>query len=332
MTDRIQVNVAANGADTVIFAVDYHSEYAQNSHFDVFVTGAINVSWTAKCVRAERAIFMNGLDATFASEANYVDMRARGEDAFSANFPDACIIRTGPLYGESPGCSYRYRGLGRYIYPAIWPNTRVQPTWVVDAARAAVRACGSDRAIRHRLDLGGPETMTHLQLWRQYAEEFKPRFVFPFYRGPVRFFSRLLPWICPNPWFDDNWVLTYELAQVNRRQTLFDRLQSWDYIGYVPHTVAQAAKITRGELELKKMHELDAEWAKVELQDREDFKQEEHMAKALGIHRAKAEPGMGRGEGMEMLAQEIYPGGQFRMKPLDAKYPSTVKTPHPVTN
>jgi hypothetical protein len=32
-----------------------------------------------------------------------------------------------------------------------------------------------------------------------------------------------------------------------------------------------------------------------------------------------------------MLAQEIYPGGQFRLGPLkDAKYPDTVKNPHPV--
>ena len=51
----------------------------------------------------------------------------------------------------------------------------------------------------------------------------------------------------------------------------------------------------------------------------------------MGIHRAKAEPGFGRSDGMEALAQEIYPGQQFRIRPLEgAKYPDTVKNPGPI--
>lgn len=327
VTDRIQVNVASNGSDTLIFAVDYHSEFANNSHHDVFLIGATNVSWTARSVRAERVIFCNGLDATFASESNYVDFRARGEDAVGANHPDATIIRFGPLYGKN----YRYRGLGRYMYPACFPNTEVQPTWVVDAARAVVRSSMAHRAVRYKFDLGGPETLTHVNAFRKIAENYEKRWVFPCYRGFGRFFSKLAGWTIPNPWFDDNYLLTFELDQVNRRPTLYDRLATWDRLGYTPHTIEEAAQVEHGSKSLAPLCELDKEYRKLEAADKEAFRQEEERAKTFGIHRSKAEPGFGRTDGLEALAQEIYPGQQFRIKPLEgAKYPSTVKDPGPV--
>lgn len=326
VTDRIQVNVAANGSDTLIFAVDYHAEYANNSHHDVFLIGATNVSWTARSVRAERVIFCNGLDATFASESNYVDFRARGEDAVGANHPDATIIRFGPLYGKN----YRYRGLGRYIYPACYPNTQVQPTWVVDAARAVVRCSMSHRAVRYKFDLGGPQTLSHVEAFREIARYFERRAVVPCYRGLGRFFGKLATWTVPNPWFDDNYVLTFELDQVNRRSTLFDRLASWDRLAYTPHSVREAAEIERGKRKLAPLHELDVAFKALEAADKAAFQQEEEAAKTYGLHRAKAEPGFGRTDGLEALAQEIYPGQQFRIKPLQgAKYPSNVKNPGP---
>ena len=177
VTDRIQVNVAANGADTLIHCVDYHSEYVYNSHMDVFVKGASNVAWTARAQRSERCIYVTGLDATFASEANYVDMRARAEDAVHANFPDATVIRFGPLYGAG----YRYRGLGRFLYPVVWGATRCQPTWVTDAARAVARAARSQRAVRTRLDLGGPDEMSHADWARKFSAGFHRRLTVPFW-------------------------------------------------------------------------------------------------------------------------------------------------------
>lgn len=327
VTDRIQVNVAANGSDTLIFAVDYHAEYANNSHHDVFLMGGVNVSWTARSVRADRVIFCSGLDSTFASESNYVDFRSRAEDAVGANHPDATIIRFGPLYGKN----YRYRGLGRYVYPAAFPNTLVQPTWVVDAARAVVRSSMATRAVRYKLDLGGPQQYTHVEAFREIARNFDRRLVVPCYRGVARFFGKLLPWVVPNPWFDDNYILTFELDQVNRRSTLFDRLASWDRIAYKPHTIQEAAAVEQGRRRLPPLSELDVEFKALEAAEAAAFKQEEENAKKYGIHRAKAEPGFGRTDGLEALAQEIYPGHQFRIRPLEgAKYPSTVKNPGPM--
>ncbi|KPI85948.1 hypothetical protein ABL78_4991 [Leptomonas seymouri] len=326
VTDRIQVNVASNGSDTLIFSVDYHAEYANNSHHDVFLIGATNVSWTARSVRAERVIFCNGLDATFASESNYVDFRARGEDAVGANHPDATIMRFGPLFGKR----YRYRGLGRYVYPACFPNTQVQPTWVVDAARAVVRSSMSHRAVRYKFDLGGPETLSHVEAFRKIARLYERRLVVPCYRGFGRFFGKLAAWTVPNPWFDDNYVLTFELDQVNRRSTLFDRLASWDRLAYTPHSIREASEVERGIRKLAPLHVLDVEFKKLEAADKAAFAAEEENARKFGIHRAKAEPGFGRTDGLEALAQEIYPGQQFRARPLEgAKYPSNVKNPGP---
>lgn len=326
VTDRIQVNVAANGADTLIHAIDYHHEYTGNSHMEVFLNGATNVAWTARQVRAERVIYCNGLDATFASESNYVDHRARGEDAVAANFPDATLLRFGPLYGKG----YRYRGLGRFIYPCVFSRTRVQPTWVGDAARVTVRAARASRAVRMKIDCGGPENISHMEFAQKMAKHFQPRLVFPFYKGVAMLFGRFMPWVIPNPWFDDNWILTWELDQVNRSPAMFDRLASWEKLEYKPHTMEEAAKFENGDAEPIPLAVLDKEYEASEQAEKDAFKAEEVAAAGQGIHRSKAEPGYGRRDGMETVAQEIYPGSQFRVQPLqDAKYPDSVKKPGP---
>lgn len=326
VTDRIQVNVSANGADTLIFAIDYHNEYTGNSHMEVFLTGGTNVAWTARQVRAERVIYCNGLDATFASESNYVDHRARGEDAVAANFPDATLLRFGPLFGKG----YRFRGPSKWIYPCVFHQTRVQPTWVGDAARAVVRCARSARAVHTKLDLGGPENITHIEYMRRFASHFYPRLVFPFPKGVAMLFGRIMPWCLPNPWFDDNWILTWELDQVNRNAVMFDRLSSWEKIEYKPHTIQEAAQFDLHGKEITPLHVLDKEFEQSEKADKDALQAEEAEAAARGVHRSVAEPGFGRKDGVELVASEIYPGSQFRIRPLqDAKYPKTVANPGP---
>eukprot|EP00759_Apiculatamorpha_spiralis_P020784 PhF_6_TR26067/c0_g1_i2/m.36760/K00356/E1.6.99.3; NADH dehydrogenase len=325
ITDRIQVNVAANGADTLIMAVDYFSEYSTNSHYDVFVTGGTNVAWTGRCVRAERVILCNGLDATFASESNYVDMRARGEEAVGANFFDTTVLRFGPLYGDG----YRYRGLGKYIYPCVYSKTNVQPTWVGDAARAVVRTCFSTRALRHKFDLGGPETMSHIEMMRKMSDLYSRRFIFPMSPSVGLLAGKIANWSVPNPWFDDNWMVTFELDNVNRSPAMFDSLSSWDRLAYTPLTMEEARQVELGAKTLSPMWEMDKQFQELEKQDKRELQKEEEDAKLQGLFRAKAEPGLGqKGNGWEHLANEIYPGSQFRSGPLkDAPYPKTA--PHP---
>jgi hypothetical protein len=134
----------------------------------------------------------------------------------------------------------------------------------------------------------------------------------------------------PNPWFDDNWILTWELDQVNRSPAMFDRLASWEKLEYKPHTMTEAAAIENGTMDIVPLHVLDQEYQASEQAEKDAFKAEEVVAAANGIHRSKAEPGFGRRDGMETVAQEIYPGSQFRVQPLQgAKYPDTVKKPGP---
>lgn len=328
VTDRIQVNVAANGADTLIHAVDFHMEYTGNSHFEVFNHGAMNVAWTARNVRSERVIFCSGMDSTFASESNYVDMRSRGEEATTGNFPDATILRFGPLYGKN----YRYRGPGKYIYPCVFPTTRCQPLWVVDAARSVVRCARASRAVRYKFDLGGPENITHLEFAQLMSHHFSPRLVFPFPKSVANAVGKLAQWTVPNPWFDDNLMYTWELDQTPRSPAMFDRLGNWERLHYTPHSMKQAADIEFGRAQIEPLAKLEAEYAEIEKRDADRFAAEEEAALKSGIHRAKAEPGHGRSDGMETLAQEIYPGHQFRIRRLeDAKYPDTVKEPFPVS-
>ena len=159
------------------------------------------------------------------------------------------------------------------------------------------------------------------------------RLIFPLHHSIGRFFGRLICWLIPNPWFDDNLVVAWELDNVNRSPAMFDYLSSWDRIAYTPVSMEEARNIELGTKTIPTIYELDKQFAEIEKEDQRIREEEEAASMSKGIHRAKAEPGYGQKNGWETIANEIYPGSQFRSGPLkDAKYPSNASQPGLGTN
>ena len=133
------VAAAIRGGDVVINLVGL-----LRGRFDaVHVDGAANVAKAAAAgAEVKRLVHISALGADPASESAYGRTKGQGEQAVRAAFPDATILRPSIMFGPEDRFVNRFAGLiaRAPVLPVIRPDTRFQPAWVVDVARAVARA------------------------------------------------------------------------------------------------------------------------------------------------------------------------------------------------
>ena len=126
--------------------------------------GAANVAQAAAKAGVTALVHMSAIGADANSEAEYGRSKAGGEAAVRAAFPGASILRPSIIFGREDQFINRFAGLIRMlpVVPVIGADTKFQPVFVGDVARAVVAALqGPGGQTR---ELGGPQTFTMLQL------------------------------------------------------------------------------------------------------------------------------------------------------------------------
>jgi uncharacterized protein YbjT (DUF2867 family) len=169
VTDAASARRAAKGSAAVINLVGI-----LNGDFErVHVTGARNAATAAAAAGASAYLQISAIGADLASPSAYGRSKAAGEAAAREAFPNATIIRPSVLFGAEDNFLNRFAGLARMlpVLPVIRGNTKLQPAWVGDVARA-VAAAALDPATYggQTYELGGPEVLTMAQLNRWVAE------------------------------------------------------------------------------------------------------------------------------------------------------------------
>ena len=126
--------------------------------------GAANVAHAAAKAGVSALVHMSAIGADAESEAEYGRSKAGGEAAVRAAFPNATILRPSIIFGREDAFINRFAGLIRMlpIVPVIGAETKFQPVFVGDVARAVVAALG--RSGDETLELGGPQVFSMLQL------------------------------------------------------------------------------------------------------------------------------------------------------------------------
>lgn len=126
--------------------------------------GAANVAQAAAKAGVSALVHMSAIGADASSEAEYGRSKAGGEAAVRAAFPNATILRPSIIFGREDAFINRFAGLIRMlpIVPVIGAETKFQPVFVGDVARAVVAALG--RSGGQTLELGGPQVFSMLQL------------------------------------------------------------------------------------------------------------------------------------------------------------------------
>ncbi len=126
--------------------------------------GAANVAEAAAAAGLAALVHMSAIGADANSAAEYGRSKAGGEAAVRTAFPTATILRPSIIFGREDQFINRFAGLIRMlpVVPVIGAETKFQPIFVGDVARAVVAALQD--AGGQTLELGGPETYSMLQL------------------------------------------------------------------------------------------------------------------------------------------------------------------------
>lgn len=177
ITDPASVARVVAGADVVINLVGVLKGRFQALH----VAGAANVARAAAAAGVKRLVHISAIGADPHAESAYARTKGEGEAAVRAAFPAATILRPSMVFGPEDDFVNRFAGLiARLPYlPVIRPDVRFQPVWVVDVARAVARTALTPVGTGETFELGGPQTLSMLELhqWIASAIRHRPRFV-----------------------------------------------------------------------------------------------------------------------------------------------------------
>ena len=131
--------------------------------------GAGNIARASADAGVDALVHISAIGADANSEADYGRSKAAGEAAVRSAFPTATILRPSIVFGREDAFVNRFAGLIRRlpVVPVIGAETRFQPVFVGDVAKAIVAAL--ERPGGETLDLGGPDILTMLELNRWIA-------------------------------------------------------------------------------------------------------------------------------------------------------------------
>ncbi len=162
------VDAALAGADAVVNCVGILANNGKNTFESVQTEGAARIARLAAARGIERMVHVSAIGADPDSDSAYARTKAEGEAAVLAEMPDAVILRPSIVFGAEDEFFNRFAGMTRFgpILPVVGADTRFQPVYVDDVARAAVAGVLGD-AVPGVYELGGPDVSTFRELMQQ---------------------------------------------------------------------------------------------------------------------------------------------------------------------
>ena len=159
---------AVDGATAVINLVGIFKGDLDRIH----VEGARAAARAAAATGASAFVQVSAIGADPDSASNYGRTKGRGEQAVRNAFPKATIIRPSVVFGAEDQFTNRFASMARLpVLPVIAPNTRFQPVFVRDLARALAAAALDPKTHGGKTyELAGPEAMTMRALNAEIAQ------------------------------------------------------------------------------------------------------------------------------------------------------------------
>lgn len=204
VTKPESVRKAVEGATAVINLVGTFKHMRA-----VHVSGARNVAEAARDAGAKALVHISAIGADPQSQSEYGRTKGDGEIAVREAFPGATIIRPSVVFGPEDNLTNRLAAFGRLpILPVIAPETRFQPVFVEDIAKAIAKAALEPQAHAGRTyEIVGPQVMTMRQLT---AEIMKASGRHPELIDTPSFISSILSrfgWLPGAPLTRDQWLM-----------------------------------------------------------------------------------------------------------------------------
>jgi NADH dehydrogenase len=183
---------AAEGADAVVNLVGILFPSGKQTFEAVQDEGARHVAEAARAAGVGRLVHVSAIGADAEAASAYARSKAKGEAAVREVFPDAVILRPSIVFGPEDDFFNRFAALARIapVLPLIGGgNTRFQPVFAGDAAKAVVAALAGEAKPGAAYELGGPEVLTMRQVMERvltYTMRKRPLVSVPFWVAKLK--------------------------------------------------------------------------------------------------------------------------------------------------
>lgn len=159
--DDASVAAAMAGADAVVNCVGVLTERGKNSYDAVQTVGAARIARLAAKAGVARMVHLSAIGADAGSDSEYARTKAEGEAAVLQAFPTAVILRPSVIFGTEDEFFNRFARMTKFgpVLPLVGGNSRFQPVYVDDVAKAAVAGV-TGQAAPGVYELGGPDVET----------------------------------------------------------------------------------------------------------------------------------------------------------------------------
>ena len=163
--DDDSVRAVMQGADAVVNCVGISDERGKQSFEAVQSEGAARIARIASDMGVDHLVHLSAIGADLESGSKYLVSKAEGEAAILESFHDATILRPSVIFGTEDGFFNKIAGLSRFtpVMPVFSGDTRFQPVYVDDVAKAAVAAIVGDAA-PGVYELGGSDVLTFREI------------------------------------------------------------------------------------------------------------------------------------------------------------------------
>jgi uncharacterized protein YbjT (DUF2867 family) len=192
--NEASVRRALEGAQACVNAVGILFEAGAQKFKALHVEGAANVAQTAKALGVERLVHISAIGADANASSDYARTKAQGEAAIRAAFPEAVIIRPSVVFGQGDGLFEKFAEMAVVspVLPVIGGDTRFQPVFVSDVARAVATAVLDPETAGKTYELGGSGVFTMREILELVlAETERRRGLIPLPFGVARIIGAL---------------------------------------------------------------------------------------------------------------------------------------------
>jgi len=166
--DEVTLAAQFEGADAVVNLCGILHETRRESFASVHTDLPRKLVGACRAAGVRQLVHMSALGASESSPSEYQRSKARGEAAIrdnAANLPFT-IFRPSVMFGEGDQFLNRFAvllGIAPFM-PLAAADSRVQPIWVEDVARAIVASLGDPQAFDKTFELCGPRVYTLAEL------------------------------------------------------------------------------------------------------------------------------------------------------------------------
>jgi NADH dehydrogenase len=169
--DEASVRSVMKGADAVVNCVGILSETGKNRFDAVQAEGATRIAKVASEEGIKNLVHVSAIGADAGSESDYARTKALGEAGVLEHMPGAVILRPSIIFGPEDEFFNRFASMTKLgpVLPVVGAETRFQPVYVDDVAKAA------ELAVKGSVDggvyeLGGPDVASFRELMEQMLQ------------------------------------------------------------------------------------------------------------------------------------------------------------------